>query len=403
VLCTALTCWAQQPLASDIAARVLEFLAALPGDRGARFARAAQGRGVDRRIQKIEEPRRFVSFMSGTALVTVCGSEARGESFVVHVRDDRGRFTWKLSDDLPADDWQIAKEPIGLPAPTAVGPGEIGAASPATAFEELFERTRSVDGSFAVPSGHASESHLLLHRLQAIDRLGDIEGQQPRLRHKIVDFLVQTGLSTIVRKITGDPQEVLDRFDAIDDCAVLKIPIVHVGKDGRIEERTPLFRRFEGLLGAKNSNSEVEVHFRLLCLQFSKLFEKNGFVSVLFSEFPLRLNRKHRLIPKCQLLLFVRPFTERFYHISCVCTKEEFWCSLLGDRAIAAENVASAICRSIFQFVAIEKPELLFEKDQERADFLRSIETVPTTLLGLVRGYALDEFRDDAQQGNQWE
>jgi hypothetical protein len=183
----------------------------------------------------------------------------------------------------------------------------------------------------------------------------------------------------------------LAEFDAIDDCSILRIPIVHVGKDGRIEGPTPLFNRFQGFLGSKNSSAEIEVHLGLLCLLFSKEFPTDGFISILFSEFPLKLNRSHRLIPKSQLLFIVRPFTARLYHIACI-SKKSYWFSALGDRIIAAENIAAEICRSIFQFVALEKRELFFTNDEARSNFLREIETVPVSLFRLLSGYALNEL-----------
>jgi hypothetical protein len=60
--------------------------------------------------------------MSGQSLVMVCGSEARGDSFAIHVRNPRGRFLWEIEDDLPPDEIQIVEEPIELPPPAVIPP-----------------------------------------------------------------------------------------------------------------------------------------------------------------------------------------------------------------------------------------------------------------------------------------
>jgi hypothetical protein len=265
-------------------------------------------------------------------------------------------------------------------------------------FRELFDRTISHDETFSESSQHTTESHLLLHKLQQIDHLTDEEVQQQsplhyRLRHKCVDFLVQTGLSGIVQQIIRNSTDVLTEFDAIDDCSIVKLPIYHFGNKGEIVEPTPLFTQFEALLGSKNMDSVIEIQLGLICLQFSRSFPNNELASVLFSECSLKLNYEHPLIPRSELLFIVQPFTHRFYRFVCRCKDPTFCCSLLKERLIATENLAAVICRTVFQYVALHQQDVLFAKDKERAIFLKGLETVPITLLTLVRGYSLNPLQ----------
>jgi hypothetical protein len=117
-------------------------------------------------------------------------------------------------------------------------------------------------------------------------------------------------------------------------------------------------------------------------------------VCVLFSECPLELNHGHRSIPECELLFVVRPCDHCFYLINCHCKDPTFWCGVLEKRLIAAENISAAICRSVFQFVALNHKEMLFAKNREREAFLSGIEKVPISLLTLVQGYALESVRE---------
>jgi Fe-S-cluster containining protein len=98
-------------------------------------------------------------------------------------------------------------------------------------------------------------------------------------------------------------------------------------------------------------------------------------------------------VPKCELLFIVQPYDLRYYHLQCKCKDPLFWCSVLNERLVACQNLSAAICRSIFQYVAVHQKDLLFAKDEERAAFIRDEPKEPVSLLGLVSGYALEQLK----------
>jgi hypothetical protein len=391
--------WSDTAYAGNTAFRFLDFFAMLPDGRRNSvrgLARLTQGRPVNPRDKIAESRPSLVSFMSGFSLVTVCGGEARESSFVVQVREPRGLFVWELEDDQRTDTPQIVKAPIELPPIRRIVSSIAGLTG--SEFDGLFDSTRCEDSLFTKASSHEQESRLLVHKLQKIDHLTDEQVlQHPvlhyRLRHKAIDFLIQTGFSGIVKKIVGDPKPVIAAFDAIHDCSIVRIPLFHFGEDGAIVEPTPLFNRFENLLGKRLFNSEVvTIELGLLTLHLSRVFPSDGFVCVLFSECSLKLNLQHAQIPKCELLFIVTPISDALYTISARCIDPTFWCSVLEERLVTRENIQAAICRSAFQFVAVRRRELFVAKDEERSSFLKSIETAPISVISLVNGHAFEQF-----------
>jgi hypothetical protein len=358
------------------------------------FSRWLHGRPINRTGLDLDLSQNLVSFMIGhQSLVTVHGPGKRGQTFKLHVRNARGLFMWELEDELQPEKCAIfpGSDLAKLPDPITIESRNIGTGNPD------LQPTKCVDETYTQPSNHFEKSYILIHKLQAIDRLSDEQVlEHPllhyKLRHKVVDFLVQTGLSACVNKIGQDVAEVINQFDAIADCYVLDVPIVHFCVDGIAKNETPLLKRFLAQLGPKNPAGNVELQLGLLTVQFVREADPT-FISVVFSEHPLPLNSASEGIPKSELLCLVRPFDLRCYHISAVCKKHMFWCSIEHERIIAAENLSSAIGIAIFQFVAVHKSDLLFAKDQERMSVLEQVPCTPVSLLKLANGHCLESLQ----------
>jgi hypothetical protein len=212
-----------------------------------------------------------------------------------------------------------------------------------------------------------------------------------KLRHKAIDFLVQSGLGREIYKLEGDAGRVLDGFDAIADVATARVAIFHIGVGGECAEATPLFRRFLAFLGEKNGDGNPSVYLGLLNVEFccAALGDKAK-IGLLFCESPLRLNAKHGAIPNCELLFVVTPVDERLWHIWCQSKNAAFWCNVLQKRVINGRNLSYTLAVAVFQYVTLSQRDLLFAKDDERREFLARIQKIPVSNLDLVNGFALD-------------
>ena len=368
------------------------------------IARLVEGRPLNRSLQDFDTSNPLVSFVvASQSIVTVYGDEKRGESFILHIRDSRGFFVWEVSDILPNENFHIVNAPETLPEVAHRPPSQICSdlASEFTNFSTALEKmsaTKCFDESYTSNSKHTEESHIQIHKLQAVDKLSDEEVMQLpwlhyRLRHKSVDFLVQNGIAPWVQKIDGDAKEVLREFDNIKEAAALPIPVYHVTEAGITTEDTPLFKRFISLVGTGNRESITEVQMGLLTLQFSKTFEHTGFISVVFSESPLDLNKRHSTFPRSELTFFVEPHDQKFYRVTTISREPIFWSIARNKRIISNEHLASCICMASFDFVLLKRRDLIFEKDEERARFIQQIKTTPTSVLSITGGYSLESLR----------
>ena len=288
------------------------------------------GRPVDRNIQKVDVSKNLVSFMSGDkSIVTICGDDdKREEKFVIHVRERRGFFTWELNDILDERSYYPQKVDGELQEPIPIKYNIIQSNYESSFHdiaitEEQIKNSKTFDETYDKPSNHDQKSYIKIY------------SEQHKLRHKVVDFLIQTQLSLNVRKITENVDNILTNFDKIDVVPILKVPLFHATSSGFTDskEQSPLFKRFIALLGPLNEKEKIpESKLGLMDVLYSPEFDNDGFIGIVFNECTLSFNYNHSSIPKCKLLIFVKPYNSAFYSIRCSCSDHSFYCDVYEER-----------------------------------------------------------------------
>jgi hypothetical protein len=361
ILAAAVTKWTNEIFPDHL---FLDFLRHLHefGEDVASTAQVLYGRAFPRGRRALASPGRIATFAVGDAvpsLVTV----SKADSLVLEVRDSRGLFVWEIvsrSQKRPSTAFALATE---LPPPRPFGSQDLG-----DDWEGVAEPIAGprVDSEFSQFFDFSEQSHLA-------SRAAD----HP-LRHNAVDFFIESGLFLSAWKIEGDANDVIDRFDAIDDTAVLRIPVFHFGVAGEMPEETQLFRRFFSLLG-----EVARVEMGLITFEFHRasVAGTKADIGVVFTECPMRVNTRHQSLPKCDLLFYICPGDGKLYRIWCQCKNSQFWSHVMQYRIIARDDILRSISVTVFQYVALFKRGMLFEKDEERKDFLQN---VPRSRIGAL-------------------
>lgn len=207
------------------------------------IARLLHGRAFPRARREVENPPFIVQFLTGEEfpfLVTIVGDQQRAGSIFLRVRDSRGWFFWEVADVVQEMDSVVPPAISSFPPLPVFEPGSIG---------DDFD-TLDSDETFADPDDSAAQSHITSQLNQKVDEL----------QHKSIDFFIQFDLFTSVYQIIDDVKDILNRFDSIPDVSIVRIPVFHLTTEGESDGGSPLFRRFFGLLGEKNSQGNPEVH-----------------------------------------------------------------------------------------------------------------------------------------------
>ena len=430
VMVAQLTKWCDDVFTRPISVDMLDFLVSLSDDglietsEIATIARLICGRSLNRSFQpekagninefclnmkETEKDERLfmkplVSFMSGqSSLITLVGDEKRGQSFVFHVRDSRGFFMWEITDELAPNNWSIEDSPLQLNPPKIVERKSV-----TSNYKSPFEETEAVikqlqdktcfDEDYDKPSSHNELSYIKVHKLQKIDNKSDDEVPY-RLRHKAVDFLIQSGIFTNIKKIEQDQNELIQRFDAIPSASIVTVPIFRATTNGFENQSDDLLERLLSLLGAPHQFAGSQeplpaVQLGLLTVLYkrSDISECDGFVSIIFEESPLQFNVKHSSIPKCELLILIKAFDSKYYRLRAISKDASFWCSIISERIVAAERISEVVSETIFAYTASHRRELLFEMDKQRGDLLRSVKTSPVDVLDIAQEHTLECF-----------
>ena len=348
-------------------------------------SRTLCGRAVDRSIQAVDTSKTLATFMIGDAsLVSVYGEKSnevkRDDSFILHVRNPSGFFIWELSDYLDKGSLETPQEiSEHLPEPPKIPENyiNINYKSKFPEIEKVINQIANVntlDPDYQHSSMHTLKSHISIFSDESI-----------RLRHKAIDFLIQTQISKDVRTINENISDVIKKFDEIPAVSIVYVPLFHFDSNGPSQNDTPIFKRFSALL-------TPIVKMGLVDIYFSPNDNKNNFIGILFNECPLTLNIEHKLIPKCELLFIVTPFDPAFYKVLCISSHLEFKCSVSEERMVSTCNLTGTILMAIFQFIGAVKPSIFFEMNEKREKLLKEIQTSPTRSLDLVKSYELDVF-----------
>jgi hypothetical protein len=329
------------------------------------IARLLHGRACPRARRPMENTPGIATFLIGNdfpSLVTVVGECRRTDSFFLHVRDSRGRFVWEVADVVQERQYSVQPQVPNLPPPPVVESAD----------------DMPIDPGYSEPVKYPAHWHNLAPSSPASEHL----------RHKGIDFFIDSGLFLSASRI-DDSGAILDGFDAIPDVSVVGIPVFHLTPDGESGTITPLFRRFFGLLGEKNANGNAVVHLGLITFEHARcpIGETESEIGVLFSESPLKLNLKHRSLPKCDLIFFVSPLDEKLYRIRCKCKNTSFWCNILEERIIERTSMLWTITMATFHYVALFRQELLFCQDEKRLQFLREIPRRKMSPFDVIRAF----------------
>lgn len=394
IMLASLARWSNCVFESNFASKLIKFITYLNNELKVDINDVSQficGRPVDRSIQKVDVSKNLVSFMSGNkSILTIYGdNDEREEKFVLHVRERRGFFTWEINDVVDQRSYSPQKVEGELDPPIPIQYNIINSNYESsyheiTDVEEQIEKSKTLDENYTKPSNHDQKSYISIY------------SEKYKLRHKAIDFLIQTQLSSNIRKISDNVNDVLSNFDKIDVVPILRIPLFYTNSSGftNSQEQSPLFKRFIALLGPLNEKENIpESKLGLIDVLYSQKFENDGFIGIVFNECSLSFNYEHSSIPKCKLLFFVKPYNPSFYSIRCICSDSSFYCDIYEERMINTENLASAISMAIFQFTALTNPSFIFSKDRERDEFLKNIQTEKVSSLDIINGYTLDEFR----------
>lgn len=379
--------WNDSIYRPDFSKRLISFLVDLKQVNGADISDISKvicGRPVDRSIQKVATSKEMGTFMiKNQSLVTVYGEKERKDKLTLHVREPRGFFIWELEDVIEKDLLCLQKDdqpPLSQIQQIDQIRLQITKEKSDEKIKKEIAKSVTADPDYSKPSNHYKKSYLSIY------------DEKDRLRHKIIDFLIQTQLVNNIVKINGDVHSLLSEFDSIESVPYLNIPVYHTNINGFTDEVTPLFNRFISLLGSYHSEKVgYQSKLGLIDLFYSKKLEQDqGDIGVIFNECSLRFNHHHESIPKHKLLFYVTPFNQSFYFIRCKCSNLSFFCDISKKRMIGSNNIASAISMAIFQFIALVNPDFFFQKNHQRSTFLENIKTESITPIDIVNGYALD-------------
>ena len=142
----------------------------------------------------------------------------------------------------------------------------------------------------------------------------------------------------------------------------------------------------------KEPVNAVQLGLLTLAYKFSDVSESNGFVSIIFEECPLNFNLNNPLVPKCEMLICIKPYDNKYYRVKLVCKDMKFWSSISEERIVAVERISETISESIFAYTASHRREMLFEKHIQREELLRSVQASEVSILELAQSHTLDCF-----------
>ena len=326
----------------------------------------------------------FTVMVGDDHLVSLVGDETRKNSFVVHIREPRGFFAWELK-DLPAPSTlSVIESPDKLdPPPVAtLNTVNVKPCSVEGAVEKMHELAVKYE-DYDKKSHHENLPHVAVREKQRMEERGEVVP----LRHKFIDFLIQTGLSNKVSMISDPIESVISNFDAIPASAVIKISLYHLSPDNK-DDSSPLYTHFKSLLGDLYSFAELKgqqvraKNYGIAQIAYHESFESD--FGIIFSESHMRLNIKSDKIPKKKLLFVVQPLKPGFYRVATFTTVTVFSWGSPVYRVVRFENIGRAISSVIFAFVATQDTDTLFQPNQERAKYLRSIQKVHEKELSLA-------------------
>ncbi|EAY15405.1 hypothetical protein TVAG_252180 [Trichomonas vaginalis G3] len=341
----------------------------------------------------------IATFKSGeTALITVVGDTKRSDSFTIHVREPRGFFMWEIKDEFVDPNYSIDNTNYSdinsdkyLTSDKCQN-SEISDDKDIVNLVDQMKENKCFDNNFLERNYYKDYNYVKSRKLTKEDRTD-------KLRHKAVDFLISTGLYTNVSRIEEDVSDIISKFDAIPTASTLFIPVIDADNDGikLSTTETPLLQKFMQLIGTTHQfadrNSKPAVQFGLLTVVYDRNEAENAdLCTIIFCESPLFLNTKHKSIPKSELLIVVRPVDERFYSCKTITKDTKFWCPILDERIVAAENLSETISTTIFMYAASHRKEILLEKDIARAELIKGVRSKPIDILSVAETLTLKCF-----------
>lgn len=340
---------------------------------------------INRTYQKIPTENSVISFMIGNE--TLCTIYNNNDGFIIHIRNPLGIYIWELNDVQNAYNFEQYSVPQKLDEIKSIAHQYIETTNHFTSDEiniikEKIEKSISNTQNYTNPSNHYSKPYLANHI-----------NNPEKLRHKAIDFFIQTGLSNDLYKLEDDIDRILHEFDEITDSYVIQVPVYHSITDGFINERTPLLNRFFAFLGPENQNKVPNVELGLLHIEYTISFSNDNFVAILFNESSLALDFNDKSFPKNELLFIVTPYNDNFYQVSCKCKDKSFWSPVLKKCIVSASNLSFTISTTIFNYVSLHKIDLIFAKDLQRKTFLQKIQKKKISNLNFVDDYNFESLR----------
>lgn len=345
----------------------------------------------------------IASFLLGdSALISINGDKIRKDSFEFSIRDSRGMFKWKLEDMIKSSNIYRSEKEINLNYQNMVPINLIPyhnriRIEGSEGINKKIEETKCFDDFYSQCSKYYEQNYLSINNIELKDGIYQNNQIKIRMRHKFIDFILQTGLDAIIRKPEEDTKEIIDKYDSIDEVTIYEIPVLLYNLDGCTNSMSPLFSRFLASIGSSfifkniSENPIPGVHMGSIVLAFNPGGISKD-VGVVFNEAPLPLNISHESMPKFDLLIIVSTIDSTYYKVKCFCRHSLYWSSCLHSRIVAVEHIQQVLSNSIFYYIALNQHEILFSKNQERSNFLASIPTKPISLLDISKSLSIDDL-----------
>jgi hypothetical protein len=290
----------------------------------------------------------------------------------VEVRDSRGRFVWRLEElhrrEVLSFD-PFVSQLIPPPKQIDVRPVNVDGIL-SDRVQEIVTKIQAIPAwppSFEQPANHHQQSYMRL--------LSEAKGA----RNFLIDFIVQSGLARMARRIDEPIGNILAKFDAITDVKVIDVPLVHLTEQGIAHSDSQYFAKLRAILQRRH-------HLGLFELQFVKKEDHDDPVIVIFNETPFEINFGE-FVTKARIAIVLQIFDAKRFLMQAIALDQKlrFWSNLEAKRIIHHGQVLATICAFVFRFYLTKYDHFVFEKDQERAHLLSAVRATDLAMLESVR------------------
>lgn len=348
-----------------------------------------------KRIEKPEIDERlklqpiFSVFLNDDRIVSLVGDRTRKSSFVIHIREPRGLFAFELEDCPAKNELSELQRPTELSQPPShtLTPIECGPCTVEGA-EDRMKEAQTFDDSYSQPS-----TTTYPHVKVIEEQLKDSNGGEVLLRHKFIDFLVQTGLHNSVSKI-DEPEKVIKDYDSIDSFPVINVELLHLSNKP-VNNDSQSFVQFCQTLGSHyefSSKTSMAMDMGVCLVRFDE-DAKDSDIAVIYSESSMAINTASPDFPKRKLVIIVEPHTTTLYRIAVLSSAKSFALREPEFRCIRVDNVGREIASLVFDYKLNVSPDIIFGTIEKRMEFLSGVKRTLMHPIELASCLHTEEFK----------